>query len=119
MDEVKRYLLGFALLLVFQILLGGTVVYLVRRWKSGQSVWSWTYTLWVYFLLGLLVTAVAFVPLVGRFAAVIVSLVGLKRLSGLDVLTTFILSFFVGMSVIAMSYVLSHQLQVDLIDFGH
>jgi hypothetical protein len=47
--------------------------------------------------------------------AVILSLVGLKRLSGLDVLSTFILSFCLGVSVFVVATMLSRQLQVDLL----
>jgi len=118
MDELKRYILGLVLLLAAQVLLGGTSVYLIRRWRSVQPVWSWTYSLWCYFLLGLLVSAVALVPLVGRLAALIVSLVGLKRLSGLDILLTFVLSILVGLSAFVFGYVISRQLQVELLHFG-
>jgi hypothetical protein len=45
---------------------------------------------WTFSLLGLLVTGIGLLPVIGRFAAVIVSLGGLKRLSGLDILSTFI-----------------------------
>lgn len=41
-----------------------------------------------------------------------------KRLSGLDVLMTFIVAFCLGVCVLAASYVVSHQLQVDLWALG-
>jgi hypothetical protein len=54
-------------------------------------------------------------PVIGRFAAVIVSLLGLRRLSRLDILSTFILSFCLGVSVFVLASVLSSRLQVDLL----
>jgi hypothetical protein len=62
----------------------------------------------------MMVAAVGFVPLVGPFAAAIASLVGLKRISGLDVFWTFMLSFFMGILILAIVGVVSVQLQLDL-----
>jgi hypothetical protein len=115
MDSTTRFIVGLILLLAVQILLGSTVVFLVRRWKRIEPVWSWPQTLGAFFLLGLVVTGVGLVPAIGRFAAVIVSLVGLKRISGLDVLSTFILSFCMGILVFAAAVVISNQMQVDLL----
>jgi hypothetical protein len=114
-DATTRFIVGLVLLLAVQILLGGTVVFLVRRWKRIEPAWPWLKTLGAFFLLVLLATGVGFLPVIGRFAAVIVSLVGLKRISGLDVLSTFILSFCIGISVLAVAAVISSQLQVDLL----
>ena len=118
MDSTTRFVVGLLLLLAVQILLGGTAVFLIRRWKRVEPAWPWAKSLGAVFLLGLVVTGVGLVPVVGRFAAVIVSLVGLKRLSGLDVLSTFILSFCMGVSLFAVTAVLSRQLQVDLLGLG-
>jgi hypothetical protein len=114
-DSTTRFIVGLLLLLAVEILLGGTAVFLVRRRKRIDPAWSWTKTLGAFFLLGLLVTGVGLVPVIGRFAAVILSLVGLKRLTGLDVLSTFILSFCLGVSVFVVATMLSRQLQVDLL----
>ena len=119
MDSTTRFIVGLLLLLAVQILLGGTVVFLVRQWKRIAPAWSWPKSLGAFFLLGLLVTGAGLVPVVGGFAAVIVSLVGLKRISGLDVLSTFILSFCMGISVFAVAAVISSQLQVDLLGLRH
>ena len=115
MDSTTRFIIGLILLLAVQILLGGTVVFLVRRWKRIEPAWSWPKTLGAFFLLALVVTGVGLAPVIGRFAAIIVSLVGLKRLSGLDVISTFILSFCVGVLVFIVAAVISNQLQVDLL----
>jgi hypothetical protein len=112
-DSTTRFIVGLLLLLAVQIVLGGTAVFLLRRRKHIHPAWSWAKTLWAFFLLGLLVSGVGLVPGIGRFAAVVVSLVGLKRLSGLDVLSTFILSFCMGVAVLVVGTVLSRQLQVD------
>jgi hypothetical protein len=64
------------------------------------------------------VNAFGLVPVVGRFAGAVAALIGLKRFSGLDVLSTFILLFCVGVCVLSCSYVLSRQLGVDLLGFG-
>jgi hypothetical protein len=114
-DSTTRFIVGLLLLLAAQILLGGTMVFLARRWKQSVPAWSWIKTLGAFSLLGLLVTGIGLLPVIGRFAAVIVSLVGLKRLSGLDILSTLILSFCLGVSMFVLASVLSSQLQVDLL----
>lgn len=115
MDSTTRFIIGLLILLVVQILLVGTVVFLIRRWKQIEPAWSWPKSLGAVFVLGLVVTGCGLLPVIGRFAALIVSLVGLKRISGLDVLSTFILSFCVGLSIFVFAMVLSNQLQVDLL----
>jgi hypothetical protein len=114
-DWTTRFAIGLLLLLAIQVLLGGTVVFFVRRRKRVEPVWSWPRTLGAFALLGLIVTAFSIVPVVGPFAAAVVSLVGLKRMSGLDILSTFILSFCMGILVFAISGVIGAQLQVDLL----
>jgi hypothetical protein len=115
MDSTTRFIVGLILLIAVEILFSGTVVFLVRRWRRIEPAWSWPRTLGAFFLLGLVVTGAGLIPMIGRFAAVIVSLVGLKRISGLDVLSTFILSFCMGIAVFAAVAVISNQLQVDLL----
>jgi hypothetical protein len=115
MDPTARFALALLLLLTIQVLLGGTVVFLVRRWNQVAPVWSWPRAIRSFALLALLVTVLSLIPTIGRYAAVVVSLVGLKRMSGLDVIPTFILSFCMGILVFAISAVISDQLQVDLL----
>lgn len=117
MDSTTRFFVGLILLGAIQILFVSTVVFLVRRSKRIEPAWSWPKTLGAFFLLGLLVGAVDFLPVIGGFAAAVVSLIGLKRISGLDVLSTFILSFCLGISVLLVAYVLSKQLGVELLVF--
>jgi hypothetical protein len=114
-DTTTRFVIGLLILVAIQVILGGTVVYLIRRRKQVEPTWSWPRSIGAVSLLGLLVAAVGLVPVVGRYAAVIVSLIGLKRMSGLDILSTFILSFFMGILVFALSAVISTQFQVDLL----
>ena len=115
MEISAKFVVGLILLLAVQVLLGGTVVYFIRKRKRIEPAWSWPKTLGAYLLLGLLVTAVGLIPVVGRFVAVVVSLIGLKRISGLDVIPTFILSFCMGILIFAGAAVIGSQLQVDLI----
>jgi hypothetical protein len=117
MDSTTRFFVGLVLLWAIEILFVSTVVFLVRRSRRVEPAWSWPKTLGVFFLLGLLVAAVGILPVIGGFAAVVLSLVGLKRISGLDVLSTFILSFCLGISILLVAYVLSKQLGVELLVF--
>jgi hypothetical protein len=114
-DATTRLIIGLLLLFIVQMLLGPTVVFIIRRRRGIQPAWSWLKTLGAFLLLSLVVSGVGLVPVAGRFAAVIVSLIGLKRISGLDLLSTFILSFFMGLSVFVIAAVISQQLQVDLL----
>jgi hypothetical protein len=115
-DSTTRFVIGLLLLFAIQFILGGTVVFLVRRWKRIDPAWSWAKALGAFLLLGLLVTGIGLLPVIGRYAMPIVSLVGLKRLTGLDILTTFILSFCMGVSVFVFAGILSNQLQVELLN---
>jgi hypothetical protein len=107
--------IGFLLVLAIDVLLGGTVLFLVRRWKGVMPAWSWARTVGAYIVLWALTVTITMVPMIGPFAALIASLVGLKRISGLDVFWTFILSFFMGILILAIAGVISVQLQVDLL----
>ena len=115
MELSAKFVVGLLLLLAVQVLLGGTVVYFIRKRKRIEPAWSWPKTLGAFLLLGVLVTIVGLLPVVGRFVAVVVSLIGLKRISGLDVIPTFILSFCMGILIFAVAAVIGSQLQVDLI----
>lgn len=115
LDSLTRSIIGYSALLTIQVLLGTTIIYLVRKWKDAQPAWSWIRALGGFLLLALLVTAISLIPTVGRFVAMIASLVGLQRLSKLDLLSTFILSFCVGVSIFVMTVILSNLLDVDLL----
>jgi hypothetical protein len=114
-DTTTRFVIGLLALFTIQVTLGGTVVYLIRRRNRAEPAWSWLRAVGAFCVLGLVVAGVSLLPAVGRFAAPIASLVGLKRMSGLDILSTFILSFVMGILVFATAAVISIQLQVDLL----
>jgi hypothetical protein len=118
MDTTTRYILGFSLVFVVQTLLGTTLFYLIRNWHRREPKWSWLKTLGGYLLLSLLVTLIGLIPFIGRFAAVIASLVGVKRITGLDVLATFIFSFVTGIMVLILVGIIGAWLHVDLMGWG-
>ena len=96
MDTTTRFALGLLILIPVQLIVGSYVVHFVRRRNQVDPVWSWPRVLGVYCVFVLIVTAISLIPAVGRFAALIVSLVGMKRLMGTDILSTFIVSFCLG-----------------------
>src|SRR4051812_38816170 len=114
MDQDARYFLGVSLLIVAQVLVGTTVVYVVRRRMQVDPGMSWAAVLGAYLLLGVVVTVLTIVPVVGIGLALVVSLVGLKRLAGLQVLPTFILAFCLGLLVFLISAGISALLNVDV-----
>ena len=116
MDSTTSFIVGLLIMQAVQILLGGTAVFVVRRWKRIDPAWSWAKTLGAFFLLVLFASGVGLlVPVIGRFAALVVSLVGVKRLSGLDILSSIILSLCLGVPVFVVAAILSGVLQVDLL----
>ena len=117
MDSLTRFTIGLSVLFTIEVLLWTTIVYLVRKWKKGQPVWSWMRSLGGFLLLALLITGISMIPIVGRFAALIATLMGLQRLSKLDLLATFILAFCVGVSIYIVTGILSNLLEVDLLAF--
>src|SRR5438067_8456297 len=54
MDTSTRYLVALAVWLPLQILLGSTVLFLVRRYKHVEPPWSWLRMVGAYVLLCLL-----------------------------------------------------------------
>jgi hypothetical protein len=66
-------------------------------------------------VLMLIVNMISLLPGIG-LAAVVVWLVGLKRLSGLDVISTFILSFSLGVVCFAVMILVARYLQIPLVD---
>lgn len=114
-DPGERFLIGFAVLLAFQIFLWTTVLYFVRRWNKLEPAWSWLRMLGRVIVLTLLVSVVQVIPMVGNFAALVASLIGVKRLTGVDVLPAFLLSFCIGVSVYVATVIISHTLHVELL----
>jgi hypothetical protein len=115
LDSQTRFLIGLSLLIAIQVLLWATIIYFVRKWRKVLPAWSWVRSLGGYLLLTLLVTGISFIPTVGLFAALIALLVGLQRLSKLDLLSTFILWFCVGISLFILTGILSNLLDVELL----
>ncbi|MGE3806281.1 MAG: hypothetical protein AB7K24_16555 [Gemmataceae bacterium] len=94
MDTSTKTALGLLLLNSATVLLWTTVLCSVRRWTNVEPVWTWRNLLGRFLLLALCVTTLALIPHIGPYLALVVSLIGVKRLSGLDVLSAYILSFF-------------------------
>src|SRR5262249_194052 len=115
MDTSTRYLVALSVWLPLQILLGSTVLFLVRRYKHVEPPWSWLRIVGAYVLLCLLVGFIGLVPVVGKPAALIATLFGVKRLTGLDVLSTFILSFLMGLACVVLAALMGVYFQVDLL----
>ena len=103
------------MLLAIQVVLISTVVYAIRRRKRVDPPWSWLRTVRAFCIATLIVAAVSLLPLVGRYAALVVWLISLKRMSGMDIPSTFIVAFLMGIAIFAISAMLSMQLQVDLL----
>jgi hypothetical protein len=115
MDTLTRHILALAVIITIQIVFGSTVLFFVRRYKKIEPKWSWLKTTGGYITLSLLVGLVTLVPGQGKFASLILSLVGLKRLSGLDVLSTFILSFVMGVVIFVLIGAVEHYFEVELL----
>jgi hypothetical protein len=98
----------------FQLLLVVSVLRVIRRMRPSGVTESWLRLTGKVFLLMLAVNIVALVPGIG-IAAVIVWLVGLGRLSGFDVLSTFILSFTLGVVNLAAMAVLARHLEISFL----
>jgi hypothetical protein len=115
LESLTRFFIGISVLFTIEVLLWTTIIYLVRKWKRVQPAWSWMRSLGGFLLLALLITGIGMIPIAGRFAALIATLMGLQRLSKLDLLATFILAFCVGVSIYIVTGFLSNLLEVDLL----
>jgi hypothetical protein len=118
MSPESRFAIGVAMLLALQVVLATSAIYLIRWRKRIEPKRSWIFLLYAYFLLSLIVTGVSFIPVAGPFVAIIVSLIGLKRLSGLQVIPTVILAFCLGIIVFLLSAGLSALLDVNILSVG-
>lgn len=118
MDTSVRFIIGLALLFSAQLVLGSLVVHCVRRRNRVEPVWSLATSLLWYFLLMLLVTGIGILPVVGPYVALVVFLIGLKRMTGLQVMTTFMLAFTLGLMLFIISAGISALLGVDVLSIG-
>lgn len=116
MEPSAKRLVVLLILSMCQVLLIATSVFVIRRRNRAEPSWSWPKSLGMSFLLSLAASGVGLIPVVGIFAALIVTLIGLKRFTRLDVLSTFVLSFCLGLLVFATAAVLSNQFQIDLLE---
>jgi hypothetical protein len=126
MNPVARLVIGIILLQVVQILFTATVVYFIRRWKHLEPAWSWLRTVGAIVVLILYASALGLIPLLAAFVmsaialfiplvVVAAYLVGLKRMTNLDVLGTFFLALGIGLACYVITVVLSFGLDVDLL----
>lgn len=83
----------------------------MRRRRAQGETDSWLRLTGKVFLLQLAVNLVTFIPVIGALA-VLIWLVGMMRLSGLDVLSTFILSFTLGVINFVGAIVLARYMDV-------
>jgi hypothetical protein len=108
-----KYVLFFAIIIPFQLLLVVSALRLIRRRRPETKTESWLGLTANVFALMLAVNIVALIPQIA-LAAIVIWLVGLMRLSGLDVLSTFILSFTLGIINFAGMIVLARYLEISL-----
>lgn len=111
-----KYVVFFAVVTSFELLLLVSALRLIRRNRTEDKAESLPRLTGKVFLLMLAVNAIAIVPVV-QMAAVVIWLVGLKRLSGLDLLSTFILSFTIGVVDFAVMLLLARYLELSF--FGN
>jgi len=90
-----------------------TALYVVRRRTMPDRPRSWWRLLVQVLLLMVVTDLVSILPVVG-IAAIIIWLVGMKRLSGLDVLSTVLLSCTLGVFCFAAMLVLAQYFQVPV-----
>jgi hypothetical protein len=106
-----NYVGFFAALIPFQVCLVVTSVWLVRRKTLPNERMSWLQLLGRIFVLMFFVDLVSILPVVG-VASVVIWLVALKRLSGLDVLSTALFGASLGAVCFAATIILAKYFQV-------
>jgi len=109
-----KYVAFFGIVIPFQLLLVVSVLRVIRRRRPGGETDSWLLLTGKVFLLMLAADIVGIIPGIG-LAAVVIWLVGLMRLSGLDVLSTFIVSFTLGVVNFAAMVILARYLEISFL----
>jgi hypothetical protein len=109
-----HYVAFFAIIVPLQLLLLVSILRKIRQRRLGGDPDSWLLLTGKVFLLSLAVNIVALLPGVS-VAATVIWLVGLMRLSGLDVLSAFILSFTLGVVTLVGMVALARYLDVPLL----
>jgi hypothetical protein len=112
-DQAMNYVAFFGILIPFELLLLLATLHWIRRRTFGKEAGSWLRLSGRVLLLLLVVNVLSLVPSIG-LVAIIVWLVGLKRLSGLDVLSTVLYSFTLGVVCFVAMMVLAAHFQVPL-----
>ena len=110
--ELLRYLPFLAILVPIHLLVVSVPIYLIRRRNLGPEAGSWIKPAGKVVLLVVVVNVIALTPV--ALVGIIVWFVGLKRLSGLDVMSTIFLSIFLGMIYIAAMVLVTNALDVHL-----
>src|SRR5258708_1097406 len=109
-----KYVAFFAIVISFQLLLLVSVLRIIRRRRAGGDSESLLRLTSKVFLLMLAVNIIGIIPGIG-LASLVIWLVGLVRLSGLDVLSAFLLSFTTGVVSFAVMVVLARYLELSFL----
>jgi hypothetical protein len=109
-----HYLIFVGIVLPVQLLLVTFCLVFIRRKTFPREGREGFQLLAKVFLLMLIVNIISLVPGIGLIA-VIIWLVGLKRLSGLDVIPTFILSFCLGIVVFVLMLAVAKLLELPFV----
>jgi hypothetical protein len=107
-----KYVLFFAIVWPAQFLALTALLLLVCRYKRPEAFRERRGLPLRVFLLMIIVSVLNVLPF-GLFVGEVVYLVALKRLSGLDVLSTVMLAFCIGIPLIALTIYVGWALHID------
>lgn len=114
-DNPTIALYGLILLLIIQVCLGGTIIYVMRRRRGFDPPWSWATCNGKYAVLTLAIGFVSVFPgAFGKFLVALVSYTGLKYYADLSFWYAFLAMLGVFFVLLASAALLSAALQVDL-----
>lgn len=109
-----NYVAFLATVMPLNFLILVSALYLVRRRTYGDEAGSLLTLSAKVLVLTVIVNLISIVPIIG-LAGVIFWIIALKRLSGLDVLSTVLFSFTLGFLCFAISLMLARYFQVPLV----
>lgn len=118
MDESSRLLIGASLISTIQTLVGGTLVYFIRKHNELSPSWSWLKATGFFLLLSFIITAVTFIPAIGHVLAIGGSLAGLMGLTRLPFSSAFIVLICMSIFAFVLSLIISMYLSVDLFSWS-
>lgn len=114
MDFDGRVLNGVIIVVCLYWLMGGTVIYALRRRRQIEPPWTWLKSMAAYFAIEVLAGVTFVVPVAGFVLRMLIFYAGFKYSTGLGFVRTLLLGLAMLILMLALTSLVGFLLGVDL-----